>query len=332
MPSWLARLRQRIGRHLIPQSLVSRINAVEAENVARIAALEQDTATRIHALDDAIRWLQQENAWRIEAIDDSRRRIGQNDLLLDEVRRQSEIRTVMDWIAAAALQRRPLISVVLPTRDRCELLARAIRSVEGQTYDNYELLVVDDGSIDATPGDLARLTNRKIRTFRAEGKGVCAARNVALSHATGALIAYLDDDNIMHPQWLKSVAWLFEQRPATQVTYGAIVVDDTARIDPAKSGDLPKLHFWPYARSAVLKVNVADIGCIAHRAGLAEARFDETLREMGDWDVFLRLTREMPPVALPAVACYYTTDSPNRLSFGPTHLADYEKVRAKNPA
>jgi hypothetical protein len=72
------------------------------------------------------------------------------------------------------------------------------------------------------------------------------------------------------------------------------------------------------------------MGCIAHRAGLPEARFDESLREMGDWDLFLRLTRRAPPLALPAIACFYTTDAPNRLSHGPTFAADVAAVRAKN--
>ena len=76
--------------------------------------------------------------------------------------------------------------------------------------------------------------------------------------------------------------------------------------------------------------NIADIGCIGHRAGLTEGRFDEALREMGDWDLFLRLTSKRPPLALPAVACYYTTDAPNRLSHGPTFQADLAAVRAKN--
>ena len=72
------------------------------------------------------------------------------------------------------------------------------------------------------------------------------------------------------------------------------------------------------------------MGCIAHRAGLAEARFDESLREMGDWDLFLRLTKDAPPLPLPAIACYYTTDAPNRSSYGPTHATDKARVRQKN--
>ena len=192
------------------------------------------------------------------------------------------------------------------------------------------MVVVVDGSIDATAAVLAGFDDEPLRSFRAGGRGVCAARNVALVQARGELIAYLDDDNMMHPAWLKSVAWGFEQRPDIGVLYGAFVVDDTARINQKGRGDLPHLYFWRYDHHAVAVNNIADMGCIAHRAGLAAAHFDETLREMGDWDLFLRLTRDRPPLSLPAIACYYTTDAPNRLTIGSTFEADLAAVRAKN--
>jgi glycosyltransferase involved in cell wall biosynthesis len=244
--------------------------------------------------------------------------------------RQLQVRAVMDWIERATLRGAPLVSVVLPTRDRRDLLPRAIDSVQKQSYRNWELLIVDDGSVDGTAEFLAGLAGERLRCFRHHGAGVCAARNVALVQARGDLIAYLDDDNMMHPGWLKAVVWGFEQRPEANVLYGAYVVDDAGRIFRKKSGDLPRLYLWPYDHQAVARRSIVDIGSIAHRAGLAEARFDESLREMGDWDLFLRLTRTAPPLALPAIGCFYSTDAPNRLSHGPTFAADVAAVRAKN--
>jgi glycosyltransferase involved in cell wall biosynthesis len=244
--------------------------------------------------------------------------------------RQLQVRAVMDWIERATLRSAPLVSVVLPTRDRRDLLPRAIDSVQKQSYGNWELLIVDDGSVDRTAEFLAGLAGDRVRCFRHHGAGACAARNVALTQARGDLIAYLDDDNMMHPAWLKGVVWGFEQRPEASVLYGAYVVDDAGRIFRKTSGDLPRLFFLPYDYYEVARRSIADIGCIAHRAGLPEARFDESLREMGDWDLFLRLTRTAPPLALPAIACFYTTDAPNRLSHGPTFAADVAAVRAKN--
>ncbi|MGE0735482.1 MAG: glycosyltransferase family 2 protein [Alphaproteobacteria bacterium] len=249
---------------------------------------------------------------------------------VDDHARQLEVRTVMDWIERAAVHTRPLVSVVLPTRNRSALLQRAIASVERQTYPHWELLIVDDGSTDGTQAFLAALGNPRIRHFRADGVGAGAARNVALAEARGELVAYLDDDNIMMPNWLKSIVWGFEQRPGSKILYGAIVVDDLSRIDRKGSGQMPRLFYWPYDHHAVARHNIADIGCIAHRAGLPEARFDPDLREMADWDLFLRLTRDAPPLALPAIACMYTTEAPNRLSHGPTHERDKALVRKRN--
>jgi glycosyltransferase involved in cell wall biosynthesis len=244
--------------------------------------------------------------------------------------RQLQVRAVMDWIERATLRSAPLVSVVLPTRDRRDFLPRAIESVQKQSYANWELLIVDDGSVDGTAEFLAGVAGDRVRCFRHHGAGACAARNVALTQARGDLIAYVDDDNMMHPAWLKAVVWGFEQRPEANVLYGGYVVDDAWRINRKRSGDLPRLFFLPYDHQAVARRSIADMGCIAHRAGLPEARFDESLREMGDWDLFLRLTRAAPPLALPAIACFYTTDAPNRLSHGPTFAADVAAVRAKN--
>ncbi|MGZ5850773.1 MAG: glycosyltransferase family 2 protein [Methyloceanibacter sp.] len=265
-------------------------------------------------------------AWRAKAT----ARIAALENALAEHERRLRVRTVMDWVEQAVLHSSPLVSVVLPTRNRRDLLRRAIASVENQTYANWELLIVDDASSDGTRDVLGEMADARIRCLRGDGNGVCAARNVALAQARGELIAYLDDDNLMDRGWLKSIVWAMEQQPETKVIYAAFVVDDPARINPAKSGELPRLYFFPYDHHAVAVDNIADMGRIAHRAGLAEAHFDEGLREMGDWDLFLRLTRERPPLALPVIACFYTTDAPGRLSYGPTREADLAAVRRKN--
>src|SRR5262249_24957180 len=183
---------------------------------------------------------------------------------------QLHVRAVMDWIERAALRGAPLVSVVLPTRDRRDLLARAIESVQKQSYGNWELLIVDDGSVDGTAEFLSGLAGERLRCFHHHGAGACGARNVALAQARGDLIAYLGDENMMHPAWLKAVVWGFEQRPEANVLYCGYVVDDWRRISRKGSGDLPRLVFLPYDHHQVAHRSVADMGCIAHRAGLPE--------------------------------------------------------------
>lgn len=249
---------------------------------------------------------------------------------LENIDSTLRVRAVMDWIEQVTLATQPLVSVVVPTRNRSAYLPRAIESLQRQSYGRWEAVIVDDGSVDETPGLLASMADERLTALRGTGAGTCAARNVALAAAKGELVAYLDDDNLMHPHWLKSVVWGFEQHPEADVLYGAFVVDDPARIKRVDRGEMPRLFFFPYDAKAVARRNIIDMGCIAHRAGLPEARFDTQLTELGDWDLFLRLTKNKPPLAVPAIACYYTTDAPNRLSNGPTHERDLAVVRKKN--
>jgi glycosyltransferase involved in cell wall biosynthesis len=221
------------------------------------------------------------------------------------------------------------VSVVLPTYNRAELLRRAVASVRVQSYTQWELLVVDDGGDADSERVVEAAGDERIRWMRIDHQGVCAARNAALEAAKGELIAYLDDDNVMDPDWLYAVVWAFEQYPEIDVLHGAFIVDDFLRVNRESSGHLPRTAFHPWSREALRRGNLADIGAIAHRSGLPEAYFDESLREMGDWDLLVRLTADRDPLALPAVACCYTTDAPDRLSGGPTYRADREKVRGR---
>jgi len=262
---------------------------------------------------------------------------------LDELQRRVEVMgpavstwALMGWVEQAVVDPTPLVSVVLPTRNRAALLPRAIASVRAQAYPTWEIVLVDDASTDDTPavveGLQAELGPDRLRSIRAPQGGVCAARNHALASAKGSLIAYLDDDNTMHPLWLKVVVWAFAQRPDIDVVYGGIVVDDLLRVNRRDAGALPSYHLATFDRGRLASTNLADMGAIAHRPGLPEGRFDETLREMGDWDLLVRLTREKAPLVLPAIACFYHTDSPNRLSGGPTFEADRLRVRTKAQA
>ena len=271
-------------------------------------------------------WLADHNkafADHSNALDDLRRR-------LEELERIRSLRVFMEWIEYARLNESPRISVVLPTRNRATYLPMAVASVQAQSYANWELLVVDDGSDDETPERLAALDDPRIRSLRVPHAGSYAARNVALDQATGDIVAYLDDDNVMHPLWLKAVVWAFDQRPNVDVLYGAVILDDDERANRRGSGGLPKVFFRPYDRKMLLNENLADMSAIAHRARLPGARFDESLATVGDWDLLCRLTADCDPLVLPAIACFYFTDAPNRLSGTAIRDTDRKTVRHKH--
>ncbi len=188
---------------------------------------------------------------------------------LTSLEQVAAIGPLMAWIEQATLTSAPLISVITPTRNRARLLPRAIDSVLAQTYPKLELIVVDDGSTDETTEVIAAIADPRLRSLRVEHRGVGAARNAGLAEARGELIAYVDDDNAMHPTWLKSVAWGFEQRPEIDVLYGGMVIEDVHHTQPERPPALPRAVINPFDRAGIAEANPADISAIAHRAGLA---------------------------------------------------------------
>src|SRR6185312_8290959 len=137
------------------------------------------------------------------------------------------IATVRSSGGHAALSRdRPLVSIILPTRDRATLLPIAVESIREQTYDHWELLIVDDGSSDATPSVIAGfLGDPRIRTLRTAGNGVAAARNAAMAGAKGQFFAYLDSDNSWRPEFLEiAVSYLLERN--LDLVYSALETSD----------------------------------------------------------------------------------------------------------
>jgi glycosyltransferase involved in cell wall biosynthesis len=127
----------------------------------------------------------------------------------------------------------PLISVYLPTRNRARLVADAVRSVLSQDYPNLELIVVDDGSSDETPGILCGLAaaDGRMRVLATSGgQGPAVARNRAITAARGVFVTGLDDDDRMLPGRVRALLdayqseyafvcsrWYLEQRGARRI-------------------------------------------------------------------------------------------------------------------
>ncbi len=309
----LAAAQRRLGLGLRRAGLATRRDINELREELRQLG---PSSTRLDELGAQIRWL-----------DDARSGFSERISSLEQL---TALDAVTRFVRQVRLGDEPLVSVVLPTFDRPERLNRAIASVLDQRYENWELLVVDDGGTRDLQAVVVADDDERIRWSRIDHGGACAARNHALRMARGDLIAYLDDDNVMDPDWLFSVVWAFGQRPDRDVLYGAFVIDDLSRVsDKAASGELPRVILYPFSRDGLRKSNLADTGSIAHRAGLSAAVWDESLREMGDWDLLLRLTADQDPLVLPVIAHYYTTDAPDRLTNGPTHAADLAKILSR---
>lgn len=247
-----------------------------------------------------------------------------------ELERLASIATTSAWLRQVDVRESMMISVVMPTRNRCDRVMTAIASVQAQRYSWWELLVVDDGSEDDTWGVISRAAahDDRIRPLRIEHSGVAAARNHALDHAAGDAIVYLDDDNRFDPDWLHAVAWAFGADNDRRVLYGARLVDDVDRHYTGRPGGDPYVQFLPWDRGAVEEFNRVDMNVLAHLP--SEARFDPRVDYFADWDLILKLTDHTDPYELPVIAAYYTTDGHDRMTLATTPDAldlQYEHVR-----
>ncbi len=109
-----------------------------------------------------------------------------------------------------------LVSAIIPTHNRSKLLQRAINSVLSQTYKNFEIIIIDDGSNDNTQNICQKFIdeNENIRYIRNENSaGGAEARNIGMRQAKGEIITFLDDDDEWLPQKLEKQIEIFKQNP-----------------------------------------------------------------------------------------------------------------------
>ncbi len=133
--------------------------------------------------------------------------------------------------APARSDRKPVVSVVLATYNGSQFLEQAIQSVLGQTFPDYELIVVDDGSSDPGVKAICAKYAGQMRYVYQENRGLAAARNTGIRHAQGEFICFLDDDDAWKPEKLaRQLAFMRSFRPEDNV---AMVSTWLELIDPA---------------------------------------------------------------------------------------------------
>tara|TARA_B100001123_G_scaffold348286_1_gene397623 strand:+ start:1388 stop:2320 length:933 start_codon:yes stop_codon:yes gene_type:complete len=122
----------------------------------------------------------------------------------------------------------PRFSVVIPTYNRERLLPRTLDSVLAQTFTDYEVIVVDDGSTDATQQVVEQYlpTNPHLRYHLQQNQGACAARNQGAKMARGNHLAFLDSDDEVDPTWLKAFAKSIDEHQATITSCGCRYVEN----------------------------------------------------------------------------------------------------------
>ncbi len=188
----------------------------------------------------------------------------------------------------------PLVSVIIPTYNRPKMLFEALQSVLRQTYKNYEIIIVNDGGVNAEAIISNLNTNTNILYIKHNNnKGLSASRNTGIRNARGKYITYLDDDDIFYPNHIETLSNYLETNEC-HVAY----TDAYRAIQKWQDGiytvvnkDLPYSFDFDYDR--ILKENFIPVLCVMHRKSCFDRidKFDENLTRLEDWDLWIRMSR-----------------------------------------
>lgn len=208
----------------------------------------------------------------------------------------------------------PTISVLIPCFNHGEFIGEAVESVLGQTFQDFEILVVDDGSTDgATSEAIARLKGPRITVLTTANRGLPAARNLAAQHAAGRILCALDADDRLAAPWFEKGMQVLDSEPDIAfVSHWLEAFGDERWTWTPERCDLPAL----LARNAV---NGAAL--VRKEAFDAAGGYDESMREgCEDWDLWLRLVEGGRRGAIvPEILFYYRrrADSMSRVMLDP---------------
>ena len=188
-----------------------------------------------------------------------------------------------------------LFSVIIPTYNRLTFVKAALASVSSQSFTDYEVIVVDDGSTDGT-ADYIQGLNPKLQVLRQPNRGPGAARNFGAGNAQGQYLAFLDSDDLWFPWTLSVFADAISKfhRP-TLLAGDFIEFTDQGKLDSAKNGlsemicPSEMIYFRDYLASSEKPYSVGSGTCVLSREAFVRAKFLEDGLNAEDHDLILRM-------------------------------------------
>ncbi len=201
-----------------------------------------------------------------------------------------------------------LVSIIIPTYNRANLVIRAIESALNQTYRNIELIVIDDGSKDQTPQIISQIKDPRIRYIRyEENRGASHARNVGLSLAKGEFISFLDSDDEFLPQKIEKQLEAFEKSENVGAVYC-----DTYLLFENKRRDIyrfEKLEGWVYPKMVGMPHLMLPVFMIRKNViSSNRIRFDEKFFPGEDTDFLIKVSKFAEFLHIPEPLCIIRRD------------------------
>ena len=199
----------------------------------------------------------------------------------------------------------PLISVIMPVFNREKVVMNAVNSILSQSYQNFELIIVDDGSSDGTIDVLNEINNEKIKLIiTGENNGCPAARNRGILESHGEIICYLDSDNLWDKDYLAATVGAYVELPDADCIYSAQMRYKDYDSNPER------FLFGSLNKSLLHNVNFIDVNSLTHKRHILNdiIGFDGTLTREEDWDFVLRINSRYKIYSIPFLQSKYFLD------------------------
>ena len=186
----------------------------------------------------------------------------------------------------------PDVSIIIPTCNRNSLLRRAVRSVLDQTYQNIEVLIINNGDMNIKD-ILKDFEDERINYLdNTITKGLSATRNMGLKNAKGRYIAYLDDDDIYYPEHIETLFNYLENNKAHVAYTDALRAYMEEHNDTLVTIHKDRPYSVDFDPNVILIQNIMPVLTVMHRRECIEKAgyFDETLTNYEDWEFWIRLS------------------------------------------
>lgn len=223
-------------------------------------------------------------------------------------------------------------SVIIPLFNKEKFIEATLRSVLEQSFTNFEIIIINDGSTDSSAEIIKKFTNPRIRYFSKENEGVSAARNFGVEQAQGKFIAFLDADDYWYPGFLEEMFNNMKKYPAQKVFSAAIEIETHKSVFPAqysitKTNDSEIVNYF----SASSKETVICTSCAVFNKSIFEeiGNFDTQIKSGQDTDLWIRIGLVYPVVFSWKILARYVYDE-NSLSKNINHLhskVDFTKFK-----
>lgn len=230
---------------------------------------------------------------------------------------------------------KPRVSIVVPVYNGERTLAATLDSVWAQTFGDFELLVVNDGSTDGTGALLAGQSDPRLQVIDGRHGGASASRNRGVAQARGEFVAFLDGDDLWTADKLARQVAALAATPDAALAYSwTDLIDESGRIIQQGSHVVANGRVYPLLASR----NFLDCGStpLIRRSALLEAAalveagpFDESLRGGEDWDLWLRIAERQAFVCVPAVQVHYRVHGGSAVSKVEQQVRDVRTVIAR---